>query len=209
MAALALPSMASAQTAAVAVTDLNMRAGPGPNYPVVGVIGANGAVSIAGCIENSKWCQVTAGGNSGWAYSDYLAADAGGQQVVVTQRTPQMNVPSVTYEARSGGSEGAAMTAAGGAVAGALIAGPVGALVGGFTGAVAGAAVDPPQEVRTYVTQNQVEPVYLEGEVVVGARVPETVELRPVPDYEYSYAYVNGQPVLVRPQEREIVYVVR
>ena len=53
------------------------------------------------------------------------------------------------------------------------------------------------------------DPVYLEGEVVVGAGLPETVQLRPVPDYEYNYVYVNGQPVLVEPQSRRIVYVVR
>ena len=38
---------------------------------------------------------------------------------------------------------------------------------------------------------------------------PETVQLLPVPDYEYNYVYVNGQPVLVEPQSRRIVYVVR
>ena len=62
---------------------------------------------------------------------------------------------------------------------------------------------------RTYVTTNQVEPVYLDGEVVVGAGLPETVELREIPDYEYRYVYVNGQPVLVEPSSRRIVYVVR
>jgi hypothetical protein len=63
--------------------------------------------------------------------------------------------------------------------------------------------------VRTYVTSNQVDPVYLDGEVVVGASLPETVQLREIPDYEYRYVYVNGQPVLVEPQSRRIVYVMR
>jgi hypothetical protein len=68
--------------------------------------------------------------------------------------------------------------------------------------------MEPPQPAITYVRENRVEPVYLEGEVVVGARLPENVELRPIPDYEYRYVYVNGVPVLVN-QERQIVYVVR
>ena len=63
--------------------------------------------------------------------------------------------------------------------------------------------------VRTYVTGNQVEPVYLEGEVVVGATIPEPVVLTPVPDYDYPYAYVNGQPVFIDPATRQIVYIVR
>ena len=44
---------------------------------------------------------------------------------------------------------------------------------------------------------------------MVGASLPETVTLAEVPDYEYRYVYVNGQPVLVEPQSRRIVYVVR
>src|SRR5690606_35749981 len=88
-----------------------------------------------------------------------------------------------------------------------------GAVVGGVAGTVAGGAagtiIDPPEQVRTYVTTHQVDPVYLEGEVVVGAGVPDTVELREIPDYQYRYVYVNGQPVLVDAKTRQIVYVVR
>ena len=73
----------------------------------------------------------------------------------------------------------------------------------------AGTVIDPPERVRTYVTTNRVEPVYLDGEVVVGAGLPETVVLREIPDYEYRYVYVNGQPVLVEPCTRRIVYVMR
>ena len=71
------------------------------------------------------------------------------------------------------------------------------------------AGIDPPERVRTYVTSNRVEPVYLDGDVVVGADLPETVVLRDIPDYEYRYVYVNGQPVLVEPSSRRIVYVMR
>ena len=85
------------------------------------------------------------------------------------------------------------------------------AVVGGGAGVVAGGAagtvIDPPERVRTYVSTNEIEPVYLDGEVVVGAGLPETVELREIPDYEYRYVYVNSQPVLVEPTSRRIVYV--
>jgi hypothetical protein len=59
------------------------------------------------------------------------------------------------------------------------------------------------------VTSHQVEPVYLDGEVVVGAGLPETVALNEIPDYEYRYVNVNGQPVLVDAHSRRIVYIVR
>ena len=112
---------------------------------------------------------------------------------------------------------GGAGGAVAGAVVGGVVGGPVGAAVGGVIGATtggiggaaAGAVIDPPSEVRTYVTTNQVQPVYLDGEVVVGAALPPTVQLAPIPEYEYQYVYVNGQPVLVEPASRQIVYVVR
>jgi len=99
--------------------------------------------------------------------------------------------------------------AVGGAIAGAVIAGPIGAVVGGVAGAVAGAAVDPPAEVTTYVAGNPVDPVYLDGEVVVGATLPEGVQFAQVPNYQYQYVYVNGVPVLVEPGTRKVVYIVR
>ena len=105
--------------------------------------------------------------------------------------------------------EGTAAGVAGGAAVGAVVGGPVGAIVGAIAGGAAGTAIDPPQTVRTYVVEQPGEPVMLEGEVVVGAGLPDVVQLQPVPDYEYSYAYVNGQRVLVDPGTRRIVYIVQ
>ena len=203
---LALTSAAFAQTSATATTDLNIRSGPGPQYEILGAIPGNEQATVNGCLEGSKWCRVTYDGTEGWVYSDYLMADLSGQQVVITERRADVGLPVVTYEEPSGGTAAGAAT---GAVAGALIGGPIGAVVGGVAGAAAGTAIDPPDQVRTYVTTNQVDPIYLEGDVVVGAGLPETVELVEVPDYEYRYAYINGQPVLVDPGTRRIVYVIR
>ena len=69
--------------------------------------------------------------------------------------------------------------------------------------------MDPPEQVRTYVTTNKVDPVYLDGEVVVGSAIPKTVRVYQVPDYKYQYAYVNGRTVLVEPESNKIVYVYR
>lgn len=210
---LSFTGLAMAQTSVTATTDLNVRAGPGPEHPVVGVIGANEQAMLEGCLADSKWCQVDIGGTQGWAYSDYLTGDFDGTQVVVTER-PADVIPSVTYETTASTSgSGALAGAATGAIAGAIIAGPIGAAVGGVAGAATGsvteAIVEPPETVRTYVSSNPIDPVYLEGEVVVGAGLPENVEIREIPDYEYRYVYVNGQPVLVEPESRRIVYVMR
>jgi uncharacterized protein YraI len=205
-AGLAASGAAYAATSATAVTDLNVRAGPGPEYPVVGLVGAGQQAVVTGCIQGSKWCTID---NGGWVYSDYLTADVSGSAVILTERPAAVEVPAVTYEPpKDGAVAGGVVT---GAVAGALIGGPVGAAVGAVAGGAVGATViqPPPEQVRTYVTTNAAEPIYLDGEVVVGAGLPETVTLREIPDYQYRYVYVNGQPVLVDPQSRQIVYVLR
>jgi len=207
-----------------ATTDLNMRAGPGPQFPVVTTIENNGAVDIHGCVQS--WCDLTWQGARGWAYSPYLAVEQGGTRVVVAEAGQRVDVPQADfqvsnywdqyykdqpfYEQRDRYSAGG--TAAGvatGAVVGAVVGGPVGAAVGAVAGGAIGTAVKPPERVRSYVVENRVEPVILEGEVVVGGTLPEPVVLHTVPDYEYTYAVVNGQSVLVDPNSRQIVYVYR
>ncbi len=198
---------ALADMAVSATTDLNVRAGPGPQYPVVGVLAAGASTSLKGCLANSKWCSVA----DGWVYSDYLTGDFGGQQVVLTNRPADAQIAVVDEPDAAGA--GAAVGATTGAIAGAIVGGPAGAAVGGVAGFVAGGAagtvIDPPEKVRTYVRTNAVEPVYLDGEVVVGATLPENVRFTAIPDYDYQYVYVNGQPVLVDAKSRQIVYVVR
>ncbi|MBZ9710001.1 DUF1236 domain-containing protein [Mesorhizobium sp. ESP7-2] len=179
---------ALADTAVSAVTDLNVRAGPGPQYPVIRVLAAGQSATLNGCIENSKWCTIAEAGGQGWVYSDYVTADFGGSRVVLTQRRSAVAVVSPPDDIGNYSTE--------------------------YTGAiVAGEPIDtvvrPPAEVRTYVDTHRLDPVYLEGEVVTGATLPDTVELREIPDYQYRYVYVNGQPTLVDPQTRRIMYVVR
>lgn len=212
---LALSGAAFAQQAVHATTDLNVRAGPGPGYPVLGTIPIDGDAVLHGCIEASQWCQVTAGDLEGWAYSDYLIADNSGVEVVLTERPAEMDVPVVTYRDTDppGGVVGSVAGGATGAIAGAIIGGPLGAAVGGIAGAagggMTGGLLDPDPRVRDYVVHNPHDPVYLDGEVVVGASLPDTVQVYEIPDYEYRYVHVNGQPVLVEPDTRRIVYVVR
>lgn len=200
-------------TMATATTELNIRSGPGPHFPSVGFIAADGSATVEGCLEASKWCQVTANGVSGWSYSDYLTADVSGSVIVLTDRSLNAGIATVTYQDDGSAAGGAVAGAATGAVVGALVGGPVGAIVGGAvgttSGATAGAIIDPPEVARAYVTANPLDPVYLDGEVVIGAGVPDTVALQAIPDYQYQYVYINGQPVLVDPGSRRIVYVVR
>lgn len=195
IAALAAASLpASAATLATVTTSLNIRTGPGPEYPVIGAIPDKGQATVTGCIAGSLWCQVTYNGKQGWAYSQYMSASAGGQTMIVSQ-----TVPAVTF---------AAPTTTVGSTT--TVVAPT--VRGQFVAPVADAPLQiapPPATVRTYVTQNPVTPVYVNGEVVQGVGLPEDVVLTPVPDYDYSYAYVNGVPVLVEPGTRRVTYIYR
>lgn len=205
---LAAPA-AHAATTAQAVTALNLRAGPGPDQEILSVIPADGEVTVESCLESSNWCKVSHEGDVGWAYGDYLTVRVGDavDPVVLYENRDRVTIKTVRREDTTGQSAVAAGTI--GAIAGAVIGGPAGAALGGVAGAGVGAAADPGEEVTTYVETHPAEPVYLEGEVVVGAGIPEVVDLQDVPESEYVYAYVNGVPILVDAETRRVVHILR
>ncbi len=184
----AIPA-AYAEMSATTLTDLNVRAGPGPQYPAVGVATRGSAAVLDGCMEGSNWCRIDVNGLRGWAYARYLATDMGGTTAIIQERRTELSVPTVAYEGETVVAPSEPLE----------LVGPVEEVE----------AVTPPPTVRTYITQNPVDTVYVEGEAVVGATLPNTVAVQPIPDYEYQYVTINGQPVLVDPGTRRVVYVYR
>ena len=200
---------ALAQQAATVTTDLNLRAGPGSTYEIRGVIPADASVEITGCIEGYNWCEVSYDGQTGFAYGEYLDVMAGDAPVAVPQAATQVEINTVTFDETNDAYSATLGGATGAAVAGAIIGGPAAIAAGLIAGAVIGERLDPDPQTITYIEQNPVDPVYAEGEVAVNAVLPAEVVLTPVPDAQYTYANVNGQYVLVAPDDRRIVYVVR
>jgi hypothetical protein len=99
--------------------------------------------------------------------------------------------------------------AASGAAAGGQVGGPIGAIVGGTVGAAVGAAVEIPNAVVTSVQRANTPSVVVRERIVVGERLPGTVQLRTVPEYpDYRYAVVNDQRVIVDPRTRVIIRVI-
>src|SRR5450830_760543 len=113
-----VPNVALAAMLATAVTDLNIRSGPGPEYTIIGFIQAQDPVTMIGSIEGSLWCQVTHKGKEGWAYSQYLSTESAGNRVIISERRPGVTIPTVTYTTTTSGA-----AVATGAITGALIAG--------------------------------------------------------------------------------------
>lgn len=207
VAATLMASTALAQTSATAIADLNLRAGPGPVHDIIAVIPEGASVAVSGCLEGANWCEVALDGTEGWAYGDYLEAEIEAKPVAVTAPQARTVVSVVEHEEEAGSTVIAGGTV--GAVVGALVGGPFGAAVGAVAGMGAGGIATPSTTTVTYVRENPVEPVYLDGEIVVGAGLPEAVVLEPVPESEFRYAYVNGVPVIVEPGERRVVHIVR
>jgi len=213
LAALMMSGVAFAQTSATVSTDLNVRSGPGVQHPVIGAISTDADVTVEGCIDSANWCKVASGDLQGWAYGDYLNVKAGDEVVSLYPNRETVGVAIIEAPADDGSTgQDVAVGSVGGAAMGALIGGPIGAVAGAAIGGTSASAanVEPSEEVTTYVTTNAVEPVYLDGEVVVGAGVPDTVTIYDIPQQpDYRYAQINGQTVLVNPENRNIIYIYR
>ena len=100
-AALLSSTAALAAFNATATTDLNIRSGPGPQFEVVGAIANSDTATVNGCIEGSKWCQVTYNGTTGWSYSEYLSADFTGQQTVISMAPQTAQIPVIENDQAS------------------------------------------------------------------------------------------------------------
>lgn len=181
--------LAQADMVATAINDLNVRAGPGPQYPSIGIATRGSQAMLDGCIQGSRWCRVDVNGVRGWVYTQYLQVEQGGSPVVVEQHQSDLGVPVVTYETTA--------SVAPEPAPGDELLGPVGSVD----------AVTPPETVTTYVQTNPAQTVRLGGDVVVGASVPADVTFQEIPDYQYRYVRINDRPVLVDPGSRRIVYV--
>ncbi|MBY6005781.1 DUF1236 domain-containing protein [Salipiger bermudensis] len=205
---LASPAMA-AMTAST-TTELNLRTGPGPQYEVAAVLPADAELDVQGCLEAADWCEVSYDGTSGWAYAAYMTTPVENEPVVIYENARTLEVETVTYEDDSDAVMGGAAGGAWGAAAGALlVGGPLAAATGAVIGLGLGANAEVEEKTVTYIRENPVEPVYLTGEVAKGAGIPQEVEIYTVPESNYAYVNVNRMPVVVDPESRRIVQVIR
>ncbi len=82
-AAVIIPTMAPTLT--TTRSNLNMRVGPGLNYPVAFVIPAGSAVNVVSC--GGTWCIVAWAGQTGYCDGNYL------MQAVTVVVTPLLMLP--------------------------------------------------------------------------------------------------------------------
>ena len=171
---------------------LNLRAGPGEQYPVIGVLERSVAAEADGCLKDWSWCSVTVDGVNGWVAAEYL---------VVDEKNHMENVATARSKTRIAEVEPEGVDV--------VVAPPaIGAVVGVPDGTVF-EEITPTADVLAYISQPTVGAVNLNGEIVVGATLPAEVILTEVPASPYQYAVVNGLSVLVDPATRQVIYINR
>jgi len=83
--AFALPSATQAAEA-YSNTNLNLRAGPGGSYPIVGRINRGESLELLGCIDELSWCEVEAWGNErGWVSANFIGASYRDRQIGIRE----------------------------------------------------------------------------------------------------------------------------
>jgi uncharacterized protein YraI len=169
---------------------LNLRTGPGTQYPIAGVMETNVRSEITGCLADYSWCAVNVAGLSGWASAEYLVVDEGGSILQVDEQGAATGIPVVEA---AGVTEVVAPATVG------VVVGPAGNV----------AAIVPEPAVLQYISATPVNPFAVQGEVVVGAVLPAAVQLYEVPGAAYAYTIVNGNKVLVDVNSRAVVYIAR
>lgn len=92
----ALPSIASAAPGFV-TTNLNVRSGPGTQYPAVTVFPAGARVEVIGCTTGPGWCDVQGGGVRGWVSASYLDLAYDNRRVRAPSYVARIGIPTVTF----------------------------------------------------------------------------------------------------------------
>lgn len=77
--------------------NVNLRAGPDTQYPVVTVVPLGTAVSIQGCTEGWEWCDVVTMGTRGWVSGDYVQYTYQDQRVIVRDNGARVGIPIISF----------------------------------------------------------------------------------------------------------------
>jgi uncharacterized protein YraI len=92
----AAPSHAAAANA-YATGNVNMRAGPGVDYPRITTVQRNAAVTVYGCTRQWTWCDTEWRGYRGWVSANFLEFIHRGRRVQ-PDYGPRIGLPIITFE---------------------------------------------------------------------------------------------------------------
>ncbi|WP_161142561.1 SH3 domain-containing protein [Propylenella binzhouense] len=94
---LAVPGAASAATGGFTTGNVNMRAGPGTEYPVITTVPYGSSVAIYGCTAGYEWCDTNWAGYRGWVSGGYLEFVYQNRRVLVPNYGITYGIPIITF----------------------------------------------------------------------------------------------------------------
>lgn len=80
-----------------ATGNVNLRAGPDIDYPVVLTIPAGDELSIQGCTDGWEWCDVIYGDARGWVAGNYIQYEYNDQPVLLSGYGAAIGIPIVSF----------------------------------------------------------------------------------------------------------------
>ena len=80
----ALPAAAMAASPSITLQTVNLRAGPGTQFPVLATLPSRAPRTTFGCNLNYSWCDVAWGRSRGWVSASMIQVIHAGQPAVVT-----------------------------------------------------------------------------------------------------------------------------
>jgi uncharacterized protein YraI len=80
-----------------ATGNVNLRAGPDVDYPVVTLIPAGEELSVQGCTEGWEWCDVIYGDARGWVAGNYIQYEYNDQPVLLSGYGAAIGIPIVGF----------------------------------------------------------------------------------------------------------------
>lgn len=93
----AAPSRVQAQQLAYVSKEVNLRAGPSSDYPVVAILGAGVTITVEGCMSDYRWCDVSIGPNRGWLYAGNIVYPYQGANVPLLTYGPAIGIGVVAF----------------------------------------------------------------------------------------------------------------
>jgi uncharacterized protein YraI len=91
------PAIAQAAVPGFATGNVNLRAGPSTDYPVVTTLRAGDRLTIFGCVRGYSWCDVNWRGNRGWVSATYLEATYAQRRVRLPAYAARIEVPIISF----------------------------------------------------------------------------------------------------------------
>jgi uncharacterized protein YraI len=80
------------------ITNVNLRAGPGTDYPVIVTVQGRAPIAILGCLADYGWCDVIFQNARGWMRSIYLAGFYQGYYYPLRDYAPRLGYRVVSFD---------------------------------------------------------------------------------------------------------------